>query len=78
MDQFYAALWTYFAPPLTLRLRDSKTGPRVVPLSPAAARVLAGLPRAAANPWVIAGRNPGMRLPHITLLLVSRAGARGA
>ena len=27
-----------------VRLRDSKTGPRVVPLSPAAARVLAGLP----------------------------------
>ena len=50
-----------------LRLRDSKTRPRAVPLSPAAARVLAGLPRAAANPWVIAGLNPGMRLPpHIT------------
>ena len=45
-----------------IRLRDSKTGPRVVPLSPAAARVLAGLPRAADNPWVIAGRKAGSRL----------------
>ena len=45
-----------------LRLRDSKTGPRAVPLSPAAVRVLTGLPRAAGNPWVIAGRRPGARL----------------
>ena len=48
-----------------LRLRDSKTGPRVVPLSPAASRVLAGLPRPSGNPWVIAGREPGARLTHI-------------
>ena len=45
-----------------VRLRESKTGPRVVPLSPAAARVLAGVPRLAGNPWVIAGREPGERL----------------
>ena len=45
-----------------VRLRESKTGPRVVPLSPAAARVLAGAPRLAGNPWVIAGREPGERL----------------
>ena len=45
-----------------LRLRDSKTGPRAVPLSPAAVKVLAGLPRASGNPWVIAGRRPGARL----------------
>ena len=48
-----------------IRLRDSKTGPRVVPLSPAAARVLARLPRLPGNPWVIAGRRPGTRLSHI-------------
>ena len=48
-----------------LLLRDSKTGPRVVPLSPGAARVLADLPRDAGNPWVIAGRKPGSRLSHI-------------
>ena len=49
-----------------LRLRDSKTGPRVVPLSPAAVRVLEGLPRAAGNQWVIAGRKPGTRLSRVT------------
>ena len=49
-----------------LRLRDSKTGPRVVPLSPAAVRVLEGLPRAAGNPWVIAGHKPGTRLSRVT------------
>ena len=48
-----------------IRLRDSKTGPRVVSLSPAAARVLAGLPRVAGNPWVVAGRRPGTRLTHL-------------
>ena len=49
-----------------LRLRDSKTGSRTVPLSPAAARVLARLPRAADNPWVIVGRKPGARLAQLT------------
>ena len=48
-----------------VRLADSKTGPRVVPLSPAAARVLAGVPREAGNPWVIGGREPGSRLTHL-------------
>ena len=48
-----------------VRLQDSKTGPRVVPLSPAAVRVLAGVPRLSGNPWVIAGRKPGKRLSHI-------------
>ena len=49
-----------------LRLRDSKTGPRAVPLSPAAVKVFEGLPRAAGNPWVIAGRKPGTHLKHLT------------
>ena len=40
-----------------LRLRDSKTGPRTVPLSKAAARVLATRPRRLGIPWVIPGRN---------------------
>ena len=48
-----------------IRLRDSKTGPRIVPLSPAAALVLADLPRLANNPWVIAGREPGERQKHL-------------
>ena len=37
-----------------LRLRDSKTGPRSVPLTPEAAGVLAGVARVPGNPWVIA------------------------
>ena len=49
-----------------IRLADSKTGPRTVPLLPAAAKVLADLPRLAGNPWVIAGRKPGTRLAHIS------------
>ena len=48
-----------------LRLADSKTGPRPVPLSPTAARVLADLPRVAGNPWVIPGYRAGT---HITNL----------
>ena len=52
-----------------IRLTDSKTGPRTVPLPPAAVRVLAGLPRPAGNPWVIAGREPGTRLSHMAYYL---------
>ena len=42
-----------------LRLTDSKTGRRTVPLSPAATRVLAARPRVDGDPWVIPGRFPG-------------------
>ena len=45
-----------------LRLPDSKTGGRAVPLAPSAARLLAVLPREPDNPWVIAGRKPGAHL----------------
>ena len=45
-----------------LRLPDSKTGARMVPLSDAARGVLTALPRADDNPWVIAGRKPGAHL----------------
>ena len=48
-----------------LRLPDSKTGPRIVPLSPKAAAVLAALPRVAGNPWVFPGRKPGARLSNL-------------
>ena len=41
------------------RLRaKSKTGPRAVPLSPPAAKVLAELPRVPGNPWAIPGQKP--------------------
>ena len=48
-----------------LRLRDTKSGPRRLPLTPAVDRVLAGIPRIEGNPWVIAGGKPGGRLKGI-------------
>ena len=42
-----------------LRLRDTKTGARVVPLTPPAAEVLEDLPRVPGNPWVIPGKKRG-------------------
>ena len=60
-----------------LRLSDSKTGARRVPLTPAVEAVLSRIPRTGDNPWVIAGRRPGRRLGAIEpvwLRLRSRAG----
>ena len=48
-----------------MRLADSKTGARLVPLPPAAVRVLAGLPRVPGNPWVFPGRKKGDRQHNI-------------
>ena len=45
-----------------LRLQDSKTGARMVPLSAAAVGVLSAIPRIDGNPWVIVGRKPGAHL----------------
>ena len=45
-----------------LRLPDTKTGARMVPLSPAAARVLTDLPRINGKPWVIPGFKPNRHL----------------
>ena len=63
-----------------LRLRDTKTGARRVPLTPAADAVLAGIPRIEGNPWVIAGKKPGCHLVGlgtIWMRLRSRAGLNG-
>ena len=48
------------------RLRDGKTGARMVPLTPTAETVLAGIARVRGNPWVIVGKKPGTHLPNIT------------
>ena len=48
------------------RLRESKTGARMVPLTPAAETVLEGIARVAGNPWVIVGKKPGGHLTTIT------------
>ena len=45
-----------------LRLPDTKTGGRAVPLAPSAVRLLEALPCDEDNPWVIAGRKPGSHL----------------
>ena len=42
-----------------MRLADSKTGARVVPMPPPAAKVLAGLSRVPGNPWVFPGKKKG-------------------
>ena len=60
-----------------LRLPDSKTGARLVPLSPAGAQVIADLPRIPGNPWVISGRKTGAPLRNFQYpweILRARAG----
>ena len=46
-----------------LRLRDSKAGPRMVPLTVPMLAVLDGIERIEGNPWVIRSRKPDARLP---------------
>ena len=60
-----------------LRLPDSKTGARRVPLSPSALAVIAERPRVPGNPWVIPGRNAGAPLRNLQYpweILRARAG----
>ncbi len=45
-----------------MRLRDAKTGPRTVQLSPAAAAALSHAPRVEGNPHVVPGMRPGSRM----------------
>lgn len=62
-----------------IRLRDSKVGPRRVPLSPPAASVLRGLARVPGNPWVVPGRKPGAHLRELEgcwRLVRARAGLK--
>ena len=49
-----------------LRLRDTKTGPRMVALTPAVGRVLDGVQCTPGNPWVIGGKRPGTRRKTLT------------
>ena len=51
-----------------LHLRDAKTGPRAVPLSPPAATLVAGLPHDPGNPWVFPGKKPGACLTSVDAL----------
>lgn len=45
-----------------IRLSDSKTGPKKVPLSPPVIDLLDKLPQVSGNPYVIAGKKPGAHL----------------
>ena len=49
-----------------LRLADSKTGARTIALPAAAVELLASLPRASDNPWVLPGRRRGRHLSNVT------------
>ncbi len=48
------------------RLRDGKRGPRMVPLTTPALKVLDGIVRVEGNPWVIPSQKPGICLPDLT------------
>ena len=48
-----------------MQLADSKVGPRIVPMPPAAAEVLAELPRVSGNRWVFPGRKKGTHQTNI-------------
>ena len=48
-----------------IRLRDAKTGARMVPLTPAAVEVLAGVRRVRRSPWVFPGKRPDRHLRHL-------------
>ena len=49
-----------------LRLRDAKTGPRMVPLTTPALRVLGGIESSPGNPWVFVGQNGTSRPLNLT------------
>ena len=51
-----------------IQLRDSKTGARRVPLTPAVKWVLERIPRIEGNPWIITGQNPGDRLKNLDMI----------
>ncbi len=62
LSEIQALKWEYLTPAM-IKLPDSKTGARRIPLPPAARAVLDALPRDPENPYVIRGHVPGH---HIT------------
>ena len=48
------------------RLRDAKTGPRMVPLTGPVLKVLDGIEREEGVPWVLRGAGPGSRLASLS------------
>ena len=60
-----------------IRLRDTKTGLRHVPLTPAIEAVLSGIPRREGSPWVIAGRKVGGHLTGLNHMWTRVCGQAG-
>lgn len=59
-NEIMALRWSEFDPAGFLRLQDSKTGSKVVPISAAATALLAAVPRCQGSPWVFpASRGAG-------------------
>ena len=48
-----------------LRLRDGKTGARLVPLTPSGIGRVRGHPPVPDNPWVLLGKKPGAHLANV-------------
>ncbi|MCY4480885.1 MAG: site-specific integrase [Rhodospirillales bacterium] len=48
------------------RLRDAKTGARMVPLTPTASQVLTGITRVRRSPWVFPGKRPDRHLSDLS------------
>ncbi len=49
-----------------LRMRDSKNGPRMVPLTPTAVDLLEGIRRVDGNPWVFVGWSKGSHVEQLS------------
>lgn len=61
LSEIQTLKWAYISDGY-IKLPDSKTGPRRIPLPEAAANVLAALPHQPGNEYVIAGKLPGTHL----------------
>ena len=67
MREILTLRWDDINPDLgELRLRDSKTGARIVPLPPQALAVLEKVARCPNSPWVFAGAKPHRHLSQLT------------
>ena len=61
-----------------LRLRDTKTGPRMTPLTGPVATVLDSIKRVPGHPWVIVGQKPGVPLSNLKYYWYSIRAQAGA
>ncbi len=62
-----------------LRLRDAKSGPRMVPLTPPLVKVLDGIDRSDGSPWIVPGRKRDTHLVNLDYYwrrITARAGLR--